>query len=147
MSYTGLVKSLPKSLPINLPHGLAKQGGVKPTVFELSGSLPDGNQGTDYVGSLAIIGGTAPYLNPQVVAGTLPADFSLHIAGGILEVLATAPIAFSGTVHCSLTVDDSASHTTPAYPVTFTITTSNFIVTEDGKLITTEDGKFLVTET
>lgn len=145
MSYTGLVKNLPKSLPFNLPHGLAKQGGGVPGLT-LSGTLPDGNQGTDYDGVLSISGGLPPYSTPQVVAGVLPGDFSLLIVGNILHVKATAPITFSGTVSCSLTVKDAASMTSNILPVTFVITASGFIMTEDNKFITTEDNKFLVTE-
>lgn len=143
---SGLVKSLPISLPINLPHGLARQGGGSPP-FQISGLLPDGDQGTNYIGVLSISGGVPPYSNPQVVAGTLPGEFSLSIVGNQLIVTATAPITFSGLVSVSFTVDDSASQTTPPYAVTFTIHEVGFITTEDDIPITTEDGDFLVTET
>lgn len=143
---SGLIKSLPISLPINLPHGLARQGGGSPP-FQLSGSLPDGNQGDDYNGALGISGGIPPYSNPQVVAGTLPGEFTLTIIGNQLFITAIAPITFFGTISISLTVDDASSATTPPYPVTFTIIEVGFITTEDGDFITTEDGKFLITET
>lgn len=145
MSGTGQVQSLPISLAKSLPKGLARQGGGTPP-FTLSGSLPNGTQADNYLGVLSISGGVAPYSNPQVVAGSLPADFTLTIVGNQLHVTATAPLAFSGVVSCSLTVQDAALHTTPPLPVTFTIASANFIMTEDGKYLTTEDGKFLVTE-
>lgn len=144
MSYTGIVKSLPISLPRSLPHGLAKQGGVVPG-FTLSGSLPDGDQATDYLGILNISGGVPPYSNPTVIAGTLPAEFTLTIVGSQLRVTATAPITFSGDVSCTLDVEDSTSQHA-SLPVTFTIAVSTFILTEAGDPILTEDGKFLVTE-
>lgn len=145
MSYTGIVKSLPISLPRSLPHGLAKQGGVLPG-FTLSGTLPNGDQATDYSGVLNISGGTPPYSNPTVIAGTLPADFSLSIVGSHLLVTATAPIAFSGVVSVTLDVEDSmGQHAHEA--VTFTIAVSTFILTEAGDPILTEDGKFLLAET
>lgn len=143
---SGLVKSLPISLPINLPHGLARQGGGSPP-FQLSGALQDGDQGNDYLGALSISGGIPPYSNPQVVAGTLPGEFTLFIVDNQLFVSATAPITFSGLISISLTVDDSASATTPPYPVTFTINEVGFISTEDGIPITAETGEYLITET
>ncbi len=143
---SGQAKSLPISLAQNLPHGLARQGGGSPP-FQLSGSLPDGDQGTDYTGALGISGGIPPYSNPQVVAGTLPPEFSLLIIGNQLFVSAIAPITFSGLISISLTVDDAASATTPPYPVTFTINVVGFIVTEGGDFILTEDGSYLRTET
>lgn len=145
MSYSGLVKSLPRSSVFSLPHGLAKQGGITPG-FTLSGVLPDGDQANDYSGTLNISGGTPPYSNPQVIAGTLPGEFTLTIIGNILHVTATAPITFSGLVSVTLQVDDAtAQHASE--PVTFTINVANFILTEDGDPILTEDGKFLLTET
>lgn len=143
---SGQPKSLPISLAQNLPHGLARQGGGSPP-FQLSGLLADGDQGTDYDGVLAISGGIAPYSNPQVVAGSLPSGFALVIVGSLLHVTAAAPIPFSGVASFSLTVDDTASNTTPPYPVTFTIAEVEFLTTEDGDFIMTEDGDFIRTET
>lgn len=144
MPNRGLVKSLPISLPQSSAVGSGGGGGTPP--FQLSGTLPDGDQGTNYDGVLGISGGVAPYNTPAVASGTLPADFSLSIVGNVLHVIATAPIAFSGVVSCSLTVKDSAAHTTAAYPVTFTIGVTKFLATEAGDLITTESGDFLITE-
>lgn len=145
MSYTGIVKSLPISLPRSLPHGLAKQGGIVPG-FTLSGTLPNGDQATDYSGVLNISGGTPAYSNPTVIAGILPAEFTLTIIGSHLFVTATAPITFSGTITATLDVEDSTSQHA-SLPVTFTINVSTFILTEAGDPILTEDGKFLLAET
>jgi len=145
MPNRGLVKSLPISLPQSSAVGSGGGGGTPP--FQLSGTLPDGDQGTNYNGVLGISGGVAPYNTPAVAAGSLPGEFSLSIVGNTLVVTATAPITFSGLVSVSLTVKDSAAHTTPAYPVTFTINVTNFIATEGGDILTTEGGDFLITET
>ena len=145
MPNRGLVKSLPISLPQSSAVGSGGGGGGMPP-FQLSGTLPDGDQGTNYDGVLGISGGVAPYNTPAVASGTLPADFSLSIVGNVLHVIAIAPIAFSGVVSCSLTVKDSAAHTTASYPVTFTINVANFIATEAGDILTTESGDFLITD-
>ena len=144
MSYTGLVSSLPRSVVFSLPHGLAKQGGSGPP-FSLTGTLPNGNQGTDYLGILNISGGVSPYSNPSVIAGSLPADFSLMIMGNQLRVVATAPIAFFGNVSVTLDVEDSTSMHA-SLPVTFSIEEVNFLITEGGDYIVTEDGRYIITE-
>lgn len=144
MPNRGLVKSLPISLPQSSAVGSGGGGGAPP--FQLSGTLPDGDQGTNYSASLGISGGVAPYNTPAVVAGVLPGDFSLSIVGNSLVVSATAPIVFSGLVSVSFTVKDSAAHTSAPYPVTFTINAAQFIATEAGDIITTEGGDFLIIE-
>lgn len=141
----GLIKSLPISLPQSVVRGDTGGGGTGPS-FTLSGTLPNGDQGTDYLGVLNIAGGTVPYSSPIVISGTLPGEFSLAISGSHLQVTATAPISFSGTVTCTLQVSDAlGGHA--SLPVTFTITVVHMIATEAGVPITTEDGKFIATET
>lgn len=141
----GLVKSLPISLPHSIVRGDTGGGGTGPA-FTLSGTLPNGDQGTDYLGVLNISGGIAPYSSPTVISGSLPGEFSLAVVGSQLQVTATAPITFSGTVTCTLQVQDTP-HATASLPVTFTITVVHMLQTEGGVPITTEDGKFIATET
>lgn len=141
----GLVKSLPFSLPRNLVYG-STGGGSPPSGFTLSGSLPNGDQATDYIGVLNISGGVPPYLNPTAAVGVLPADFSLNIIGTQLFVTATAPIAFSGLVDVTYDVEDSAAaHAQDHAP--FTIAEVGFLQAETGDNLLTEDNKFILTET
>lgn len=143
-----MLRGLVKSLPFNLPHSVVRGavgGGTSPP-FSLSGTLPNGDQGTNYLGVLNISGGIGPFSNPVVIAGSLPGEFSLSIVGTQLQVTATAPISFSGTVTCTLQVQD-APHVLASNPVTFTITVVHMITTQSGVPITTQDGRFIATET
>ena len=137
-------KSLPLSLPISLPKSLAVGRGKPSNTLVLSGTLPDGVQGNAYSAALAIIGGTAPYSNPLVISGALPAELSIAIVGSQLRVTGT-PMTSLGVYSGTLQVQDSLG-ALATDPFSFTIHATGFIITESGTPITTESGSYLVTE-
>lgn len=139
----GIVKSLPFSLPRQLVYSSTGGGGSPPSNLMLTGILPDADEGDHYNAALNISGGTAPYLNPLVISGALPAGFTLTVVGNQLIVDGdTVGLAgvYSGTIQVK---DSSGPQETAADPFSFTIVAMNLLATEDGKLITTEDGKFI----
>ncbi len=80
-------------------------------------SLPNGAVGTAYSQTLGATGGTAPYSNWTVSSGTLPAGLSLAASTGVISGTPTT----SGTSSFSVTVKDSAGNTSPAQPLSITI--------------------------
>lgn len=81
-------------------------------------SLPNGTTGGAYAAALAVTGGTPPYSNWTVGAGSLPPGLKLDASSGTLSGMPTA----SGIFTFFVTVADSAGGISPAAP--FTITTS-----------------------
>lgn len=56
-----------------------------PPVLALSGTLPDGAVGTPYSASLTASGGTPPYVNWTITAGTLPPGLTINSATGVIS--------------------------------------------------------------
>ena len=81
-------------------------------------SLPNATTGGPYSVSLAVTGGSPPYRNWTVGAGSLPAGLKLDSTSGILSGIPTV----SGTFTFFITVEDSAGGISPA--VGFTIASS-----------------------
>ncbi len=86
-------------------------------------SLPPGTTGGPYSAVLAVTGGTAPYSNWTVGAGSLPPGLSLDASTGILSGTSSASGVFSFWV----TVQDSVGSIAPARSLS--ITTSLPVIT------------------
>ncbi len=78
-------------------------------------ALPSGVTGISYAAQLAATGGTAPYSNWTITAGTLPAGLTLNSASGAI----TGTPLSAGTSTVSVTVRDSLGVSSP--PQVFTI--------------------------
>jgi uncharacterized repeat protein (TIGR01451 family) len=70
----------------------------------LQADLPAGQVGVPYAATLTALGGTPPYLNFQVTAGSLPAWATLNAATGVLSGIPT----LAGSAALSFQVNDSA---------------------------------------
>ena len=79
-----------------------------PLAITTSSVLPAGTVGRSYSAGLAASGGTPPYSNWQVVAGSLPAGLALNASTGVIGGIPNAAGAFGFIVQ----VSDSVSVTT-----------------------------------
>ena len=118
-------------------------GGGTGGVLTLSGVLPNGVAGDDYLGVLNISGGVPPYSNPLIIGGVLDPDLILTIVGSQLQV-SGVPLN-AGFEAAILQIQDSIA-TLASLPVSFTLSDVTFILTEDNRYIQTEDNRYLIAE-
>jgi len=90
---------------------------VTPPLLVTTSTLPAGTVNVGYSQTLNASGGTPPYSNWKVVSGSLPTGLSLSASSGTISGNPSA----AGTFGFSVTVDDSASATSPAKPLSITI--------------------------
>lgn len=79
-------------------------------VLTLSGTFAAGQIGVIYSSSLAITGGNAPYSNPLVTVGTIPAGLTLSVVGATLKLSGT-PTGPAGTINITVSVDSNDGQT------------------------------------
>ncbi len=94
------------SLAIN-PSGITR--------VTISGTYAGGTSGSAYSSSLTIAGGTGPYVNPQLVAGTLPAGLTLSVSTTNLVLSGNGLAMSSGLYRFTVSVQDSANPAQTAY--------------------------------
>jgi hypothetical protein len=78
--------------------------------------LPDGTTGSTYSATLAVVGGTPPYSNWTVGAGSLPPGLTLNGSTGTISGTPSASAVFNFWV----TVQDSGGGISPAVPLSIT---------------------------
>ena len=86
----------------------------------ISGTLPNGNVGIAYTGTLTVTGGVAPYT--WNVTGVPNPPFTLSFSGNTATIAGT-PLA-AATISGSATVTDSNGTVSAAFPFSFTITST-----------------------
>jgi hypothetical protein len=77
-----------------------------PTPLTLTGTYAAGSSGDAYTSSLAIAGGTAPYLNPRILSGALPPGLALSVVGSTLVLSGTPTAAASYTFDAAVDSTD-----------------------------------------
>ena len=86
----------------------------------ISGTLPNGNVGIAYTGTLTVTGGVAPYT--WNVTGVPNPPFTVSFSGDTATIAGT-PLA-AATISGSATVTDSNGTMSAAFPFSFTITST-----------------------
>lgn len=78
--------------------------------LQLSGDLPPGTVGEDYLAFLDITGGLAPYTNPNMVSGNAPPTILLEVLHSTIRVYGQWPAA--DTYHLAIGVTSADNQTT-----------------------------------
>lgn len=101
-------------------------GAVTSASLSLSGSFGSGGLvGSSYSSSIGISGGQAPYVNPQVVSGSLPPGLALSVSGNQLVLSGNTTLTGTFTFTAEVFSTDGLSATTN--PQTVAVVSSNFV--------------------